>query len=252
MEKPKYPIESVDNALRILLQLKLQRVIGVSDAAELLGVAPSTAHRLLQMLQYRGFARQDAETRAYRAGPELLEIGLMAVRGIDLRGRARPAIERLGASLNETVHLVVREGTDVRFVDGVESTKALRVTSRTGILLPAHCTAGGKSLLAQLSKAEFRDLYPSSRLPVVTEASVRRRSELEQELAEVRELGYATNFGESETDVSAVGAAIIDRQGRPHGAVAVAVPSSRLAEAEVGELGSVVVATCREIGSAIE
>lgn len=252
MEKPKYPIESVDSALQILLHLKSQTAIGVSEAAEFLGVAPSTAHRLFQMLQYRGFAKQDASTRTYRAGPELLEIGLKAVRDIDLRGRARPVIEGLRDRLNETVHLMMREGTDVRFIGGVESKKAVRVTSRVGMLLPAHATAAGKSLLAQLTPAQIRELYPSSRLPGVTDATIRRRSELEKELAEVRERGYAVNQGESEEDVSAVGAAIVDRQGRAHGALAIAVPSTNIDESRFEVLGEEVMKACEELGSEIE
>lgn len=252
MEKPKYPIESVDKALLLLLQLKEQESIGVSDAGDLLEVAPSTAHRLLQMLQYRGFVLQDVETRTYRAGPELLEVGLKAVRNIDLRDRARSPIERLRDRLNESVHLLVREGTDVRFIDGVESNKAVRVTSRTGILLPAHCTSGGKALLAQLGKAQLRELYPTGSLPTVTGASIQRRAALEKELAKVRARGFATNFGETEADVSAVGSAVLDRHGRPHGAVAIAVPSSKLDDARVEDLGVAVMETCQDIGSTIE
>ncbi|MBW3560988.1 MAG: IclR family transcriptional regulator [Actinobacteria bacterium] len=252
MEAPKYPIESVDNALRLILQLKDQDTIGVTDASELLEVAPSTAHRLLQMLQYRGFAVQDPETRVYRAGPQLLEVGLKAVREMGLRTSARPVLERLSERLNETVHLLVREGTEVRFVDGVESSRALRVTSRTGVAMPAHCTAGGKALLAELAPEELRELYPGRRLPTVTNASISRRSELEKGLEGVRERGYATNFGETETEVSAIAAAIRDRKGRPLGAIAVAVPSSRLDTAEVDDIGAEVITAAKEVGSEIE
>ena len=67
---PRYPIESVDNALRLLVLFAEQPRIRLTDASAYLEVASSTAHRLLSMLQYRGFVQQDA-TRAYEPGPVL-------------------------------------------------------------------------------------------------------------------------------------------------------------------------------------
>jgi DNA-binding IclR family transcriptional regulator len=252
MDTPKYPIESVDNALRLLLQFKQQEVIGVSDAGKLLGVAPSTAHRLIAMLQYRGFASQDEGTRVYRAGPALLEIGLKAVRDMSLRRHARPIIEQLSAELDETIHLLIRDGAEVWFVDGVESSKVLRVTIRTGMLLPAHCTAGGKALLARMDQSELRRLYPTPRLEGLTPNSTTRRSDLERELAEVRDRGYAVNAGESEADVSAIGVAIVDRHERARGAVAVALPTARFSDAYIERMSAALIAAADKIGAAIE
>lgn len=249
MERPKYAIESVDNALRLLLQLKEEDSLGVSDAGALLGVAPSTAHRLLSTLQYRGFAAQDEDTRTYRAGPALIEVGLKAVRDMSLRRAARTAIENLAAKLNETVHLLVREGPGVRFVDGVESSRTLRVTSRIGLLLPAHCTAGGKVLLADLDGDELRQLYPKTRLAGLTPRSIIRRSELERELAAARQDGHATNLGESEEDLSAVAAAIRDSRGRARAAIAVAVPASRATPARLEEIAPEVKGAAAEVSA---
>lgn len=248
---PKYPIESVDNALRLILELSEQKTIGVSDAGELLGVAPSTAHRLLAMLQYRGFAAQDGDTRSYRAGPALLEVGLRSVRDMDLRQHARPTMERLRDDLDETIHLVVLVGTNVLFLDGAESSRALRVTSRTGMLLPAHCTSAGKALLAELETSELRELYPGQRLGSATSKSIKRRRDLEAELKEVRERGHAINIGESEEGVAAIGAVIRDQRGRVRGALAVAVPASRMQDARAPAMAAALTAACAEIGSRI-
>src|SRR5262245_10249896 len=93
--RPAYPIESVDNALRLLLVIEREGRTRVSDAAEVLGVAVSTAHRLLAMLEHHGFARQDPATRAYLPGPALVRIGLSAVRDLELRAIAHPYLEAL-------------------------------------------------------------------------------------------------------------------------------------------------------------
>jgi len=251
MKPPNYPIESVDNALLLLLSLLEQPTMTVSDASELLTVAPSTAHRLLAALQYRGFVTQDPATRRYRAGAVLLKVGLTAVRDLDLRRAARPVLERLSMLVEETVNLVVLQGSDTLFVDCVESPKIIRVGSRTGVLLPAHCTAGGKALLAELSREAFRELYPKARVRKMTPQSMVNRSDLEKELADVRARGYGTNFGESEHDLSAVAVLIRGREDQPVGAVAVAAPRSRLPHDQVEKMAGALWQASKDISDAL-
>ena len=225
---PQYPIASVDNVLRLLLAFRHTAGLRLTDAAEAIGVAPSTAHRLLAMLAHHGFVRQDPATRAYMAGPALIEIGLSAVHLIDIRHHARPALEILAAQTGETVHLAVLEGADVRYLDGIESGAALRVAVRTGATLPAHCTAVGKAMLAELPPDAVRDLYRGQqKLPGLTAQSITTRDALAHELESVRTLGYARNNGESEVGVVSVAVAI--SEGR--GALSVAGPESRLTAA---------------------
>ena len=69
----------------------------IADVSQALGIARSSAHRLLAMLAYRGYLRQDLETKAYVAGPALVELGLAVVRNMDIRQPARPLMERLAA-----------------------------------------------------------------------------------------------------------------------------------------------------------
>src|SRR6516225_9220993 len=109
--------------------LRSQPRVRLSEASEHLGVALSTAHRLMAMLAYRGFVRQAPDSRAYLAGPALVEIGLAAVRQLDIRRQARPVLEGLAAALGETVHLAALEGRNVRYLDAVESSRALRVAA---------------------------------------------------------------------------------------------------------------------------
>lgn len=248
MKPPNYPIESVDNALKLVLALLDRPALTVSEAGELLKVAPSTAHRLLATLQYRGFVEQDPAARHYRMGPVLLKLGLHAVRDLDLRRRARPVLERLSVEVGETANLVVLQGSDTLFTDCVEGPSIVRVGSRMGVLLPAHCTAGGKALLAALPREVLRELYPHARLQKMTAHSLTRRSQLEQELAEIRQRGYATNFEESESGLTAVAAAICDREGRPLGAFAVAAPTSRIPQERIAEIGTAVVGAANEVG----
>ncbi len=149
---PTYPIGSVNNALRLLLMFRDHPLIRVSEAGVALGVAPSTAHRLLAMLEYHGFVQQDEETRGYRSGPALVDIGLTAVRSIDVRSHLLPYMQRLCDEVDETVQLMVLEGQDCLFLEAVESRQIVRTSSRVGVRLPAHTVSGGKRCLPSLRR----------------------------------------------------------------------------------------------------
>lgn len=219
--------------MRLLLMFRDRPLIRVAEASESLGVVRSTAHRLLAMLQYRGLVQQDPQTKAYLAGPALVDIGLSVVREMDIRRHLRPYLEQLSSELGETVQLVVLEDASTLFIDSVESQQALRTSSRVGRSYPAHTTSGGKVLLAQLPADRLRELYPSQQLTALTPRSVKRRAELFRELDRVREQGYGTNRGESEPDVAAVAVAVINAFGNVRAAIAVSAPLSRLDEAAV-------------------
>jgi DNA-binding IclR family transcriptional regulator len=235
-----YPISSVDNALRLLNLFRDRRPVRVSEAAAALGVARSTAHRLLSTLERHGFARRDPATRTYLPGPALAELGL-ATAGLDLVRAARAELERLAAETGETAHVVVLEGPSAVFLDSAESSKALRVASRAGAAMPAHCTSGGKAMLARLAAEELASLYPPGRrLEQMTPRSIGTREALEEELAAIRGRGYATNRDESEIGVSAVAAAFRSGAAGRLAAFSVSAPTSRFDEARVAVAAKVV------------
>jgi len=227
-DAPLYPIASVDKALRLLLMFHEHREIRLSEAAVELGVASSTAHRLLAMLVYHGFVRQNPETKVYAPGSALYDIGLALVRRLDMGDRVRRVLEEAARETGETVHAGILEGSRVRYIDAVESDKALRVAARTGMTLPAHCSAAGKALLAPLDLAELATLYPDPHLPQATTRSIRSRARLKDVLEQTRRHGYAENREESEEGVVAVGVALPGDPGRPPIGISCAAPSSRM------------------------
>ena len=228
--RPTQILSSVDNALTLLLLFREQEVIRISDAGRALGVAASTASRLMAMLQYRGFAVQDPQTKAYRPGPALVDIGLAAVSRIDARVVVRPFLERLAREVDETVHFVVLDGDEAVFLDGVESNRSVKTTLRLGQRRPAHVISGGKALLAALPADELRRRYPHGRLARVTDRTITSRAALEQELAAIRERGYAASIQESDPEVTGLGIAIAHPAGPPAGAITVSLPTSRFEE----------------------
>ncbi len=241
---PAYPIASVNNALRLLLLFREQPRVRLTDACKYLGVAHSTAHRLLAMLAHHGFVQQDPLSKAYIAGPALVEVGLAVVGSLNVREQARPMMEELSTELGETVHLGVVEGNQVRYVDAVESERALRVVARTGTLVPAHCTSLGKALLGLKTDQQVAELYPTSAEPFAarTDRSITTQADLLAELNRTRARGYAINSAETEDDVGSVAVAFHDFAGRA-AAIAVAAPLSRLNKSRFAQIGDLMIQT---------
>lgn len=225
---PTYRIESVDKALRLLWLLRDERELTVTRASEHLGVARSTAHRLLAMLQYHGFARQDPTTKAYAPGRGLLEIGLAAVDSLDIRRIARPELGALSREVRETVQLIILEGSRTLVLDAVEADEVVRVSARTGGSMPPHCVSAGKVLLARQPVEYVRALLGPDPLEKRTPESISTLAELERELEVVRTQGHATNIEESEPGVFAVSVAIPVPPGVTPAAITVVAPSMRM------------------------
>ncbi len=226
---PAYPIESVDNALRLLMMFGNNRRLRLSEARDALGVGQSTAHRLLAMLVYHDFVRQDPISRVYVAGPTLLKIGLSAANTMDIRTLARDILEELRDETQETVHLAQLDGRTVHFLDAAESGRALRVTGRIGRSLPAHATSVGKALLADLSDEQLETLFPQELIgEPQTDKTLTSRAQLQAQLIKTRRRGYALSSGESEHGVASIGVAVRDSDQHAVAALSIAAPISRL------------------------
>ena len=225
---PAYRLSSVDHALELLLLFRSRPALRVSEVAAELGVARSTAHRLLGMLVHRQFAVQDPVTRSYRPGPRLVEIGLAAVGALDLRTRIRPYLAEVASRTGETASLLVLEGDTVHFIDSIESRRTVRVGSRFDARMPAHATSAGKAMLAALPADEVLASYPAEKLATVTSHTIATRTRLLAALDRVRAAGFAVNLEESETGLGAVGMAVLGADGRPAAGLTVAAPAQRM------------------------
>jgi IclR family transcriptional regulator, acetate operon repressor len=217
--RPAYGIESVDHALRLAIALQQEGPLRVVDAAERLGVARSTAHRLLAMLVYRDFAEQDADRR-YVAGPALR--GPAPAEPVaELRRRALPLLQALVEQTDESANLMVVVGDQVRFVATLECSQVLRVGDREGRLLPAHLASGGRAVLATRTDEEVTQLYSAPGSPVADVPTLLR------ELRRIRRRGIAINNQATETGVTAIGRAVRGPDGTAVAAVSLAMPTAR-------------------------
>lgn len=245
---PQYPIESVDNALKLLLLMGEQPEIRLSEASRYLGVASSTAHRLLAMLVYRGFIRQDPVSKAYLPGPALTSVAFAIFGRIDIARTVAPILRSLSERLGETVHVGMLDGAAVRFVAAVEGPTAVRVASRLGRTMPAHCTSTGKAMLAQLPQPELHQLLREENLERITDRSIGSRTALEAQLSQVREQGYAVNREESEEGVASVAVPIPTRAPGLRLALNAAAPQHRLSRSRYASVAAALVEAAKEIG----
>lgn len=235
--QPTYGIRSVDHALRLAAVLQQEGPLRVSDAAERLGVARSTAHRLLAMLVYRDFAEQD-EDRRYVAGP-LLRRPVAPEPVAELRRAALPHLQELTERTDETTNLVVVVDDEARFVASVECDQVLRVGDRGGRVLPAHLASGGRAVLATRAEDEVRALYAGADSPVTDVDTLLR------ELRRTRRQGFALNDQRTETGVTAIGAAVPSTV--VAGAISISMPTARYRRARLTEWAGLLAETARQV-----
>jgi IclR family transcriptional regulator, acetate operon repressor len=182
------------------------------DLGERLGLAKSTARRLLVGLVEVGMATVDAQGR-FSLGEQLL--GLGRADGTQIAARFRPTIERVArATDGETVDLSMLHGQRMRFIDQIESSHRLRAVSAVGVRFPLESTANGKAALAALHEADAEAAI--SRFGPQVAAALR------DELSEIRRTGIAFDRGEHTPGISA---AAIARRIVGDTVVAISVPA---------------------------
>ncbi|WP_089099236.1 IclR family transcriptional regulator [Streptomyces hyaluromycini] len=227
-----YGAASVANALRTLLFLRGRESVRLTDVSDHLGIARSTAHRLLSTLRTHGFVEQELGGKRYRLGPALLALARGMVDERALIRVARPHLEALREATQETANLLVLDGPDAFFLDGAEGPRTLRVAARTGDHLAAYGAAGGKALLAELPPETVRMRYPQG-LSRLTPRTLPDLEALLADLAVSRARGYALNFDESVAEVHAIGMPVRDPAGVCVAAVTVSAPGTRLGHADI-------------------
>jgi DNA-binding IclR family transcriptional regulator len=200
----------------------------LSQLAQAAGLARTTVHRIVQALQTEGLVTTPDGRGAVRLGPELgrLAAGTSAA----IAWSIRPFLEALAQEVNETIDLATLYGTRVRFIDQVVPGRRLRATSIFGEQFPAHSTANGKALLAELPVPTVEATFPAQ-LERFTANTITTRRELLAELERVREAGVAFDREETELGICAVAAVVANGLG-PQAAVTIAAPTDRFHEAQ--------------------
>jgi DNA-binding IclR family transcriptional regulator len=240
-------VQTVDRALQILESFEGgTEVRGVSELAARLGVHRSTAFRLVATLEARDFLERVPGGEAFRLGPRLGRLGLLASQHRELVDAARQPMEELAARTGETVTLAIRDGDEAITIAQLDARYVVTIKNWVGRRTPLHCTSDGKVLLAFGNGRP-----PPGRLPRVSERTVRSKASLARQLEDVRAQGWASALGELEEGLHGVAAPVLDASERCLAALAVSGPSYRLPEDALRALAAECALAAEETGDRI-
>jgi IclR family KDG regulon transcriptional repressor len=230
-------VRAVERALDILLCFtRDEPTRSLTQIAETVRMSKTTVHRLLATLENKRFITRDQVTGFYRLGLRFIEMASLVLQDVDLHRWAQPYLHKLSTQFGETVDLSILDGSDVIYLDVVESPQRLKLAAAVGQRLPAFCTASGKALLAFLPEDQIRKILGEN-LTRYTDCTPVSISDILSELRVTAERGYAVSEQEYERDINAVAAPIFDADHHPIASIAIVGPSFRLTKDRLPELG---------------
>jgi DNA-binding IclR family transcriptional regulator len=240
-------IQSVATALDLLECLAGERELGVAELGRRLGIAKSSAHRIVTTLATKGYVQRVSATRGWRLGIRLHELGELVASRSQLRDHALPLLETLRSQTGETVHLAVPEGAQMFYVERLESYHGLRFSSRVSRVRPIYLTSSGKAVAA--FNPAVADAALAAGFVPRTPRTIRTKEQFLRCLAETRERGYAFSIEEDEPGLSSVAAPVLDRTGIARAAISVAGPVGRVSKGRISEVARRVQAAASQLMS---
>lgn len=233
-------VRAVDRALDVLLCFTAEHPnLTLTQISERIGIHKSTVHRLLGTLESKRFVERDEATGSYHLGLGLVEMAYLVLHENNLQRMSRPYLVRLADEYRETVDLAVLDGTEVTYIQVIEGHERVKIAAAPGGRLPAFCTASGKAFLANLPPEQVREVLANS-TPRRAPNTITTPDALYAELRVTRERGFAISEQEYEENINAVSAPILNAEGHPVAAIAIAGPSFRLTRERMLALGPAV------------
>ena len=223
-------LHTVEKALKVLETIAAESELGVKDVSERLGLARSTAHRILSTLEKLGYVVQSEKTGKYRSGIKLVHIGASILMNMSMVKECRPFLEELSSQTGETSHLSIYNHGVITFVDKVTGNNPALITSLIGQNRPAYASASGKILLAYLPAEKLQRFLEKAQFQLLTPNSIVSRNDLEQCLEKVRVQGYAEDLQEAEEGLICYAAPVHSRNGEVVAALSVSGPPSRFTQ----------------------
>ncbi len=235
-------LSSVRNAARLLKVFRSREPeLGVSELARRLELGKSSVHRVLTTLMAEGLVEQNPTTGGYRLGIVMFELGEAVRVHMDLHAAAGPILAALREQTRESCQVGILDGSDVVYVDRLESSQTLRLFTETGRRVPANCTSSGKILLAHLDDTDLARVLDDAPLTALTPRTITDRTLLLDELATSRRRGWAEAVEEREIGVVSVAAPVRDSRGAVVAAISIGGPLARLGHAARRRLAPILV-----------
>lgn len=218
-------------ALRLFSLLELiagrDQLMSLPALAEQTGLPKPTLHRMLVQLEGAGLLQRERDGRHYSTGLRLRRLAEQVLLNNSLHGARHAVLRRLVEEVGESGNLTALSGSEVIYLDRVETAAPLRFYLHPGSRVPAHCSASGKLFLAQMSAAQRRRTLEGVALERYTANTLVEPEALEAELARVRRDGYALDREEFLPGLLCVAVPVPNPEGRSTLGVAVQAPAIR-------------------------
>ena len=231
----------------------LQQIADAATApsrAELMGqcgLTRPTLYRVIASLEAEGLIEATADNR-YKLGGRLISLARQALAENDIRKVAEPALMRLRDTTCETVHLAIRSGDELVYIDKMESREVVRMSSTIGTRVPFHSSGVGKAFLSALPPTQADQLIGQLNLAQITPFTTTDRALLQETVRRARAAGFVRDDQENEAGIVCFGAAICEAPERPVASVSVSVPLFRLAQ-DPARYSTPLLATVAEISA---
>ncbi|WP_240229391.1 IclR family transcriptional regulator [Devosia lacusdianchii] len=242
-------MSTVGKAITLLEAFNVHRPqLGLTELARLTGFDKATTRRLLLSLAGHGLIEQNEVTRLYRLGPALVRFARIREAHFPFLESARSFVVALAEETGETAHLSEFDADYLTSIYVEESTQANRVSVSIGDRFPLHATASGLVFLA-FARPDYVEAYLNKPLERHTPFTLTEPDLLRRHLGEIRLRGYSISDQGRASGVFSVGAAILDREGLPIGALAVASPTVRATGDVVANHGRAVMTAAGKISA---
>lgn len=201
------------------------------------GLPKPTLHRMLQQLESAGILQREDSGRRYGIGLRLRHLAEDLLLNSTVHGARHAVLRKLVEELGESCNITALSGSEVLYLDRVETSAPLRFYLRSGSRVPVHCSASGKLFLAQMSAGQRRRLLAQAPLERYTERTITDADALEREISAVRRDGYAVDDEEFLPGLFCVAVLVPDAAGhRSNAGIAVQAPVMRLGRDQIARL----------------
>lgn len=196
----------------------------LSDIARRTGLTRATSRRFLLTLAEFGYVKTNG--RMFSLTARVLELGFSYLSALSLPEIAQPHLEQLAADVHESTSASVLDGSDVVYVARVPTRRIMSVRINIGTRFPAYATSMGRVLLASFTQAELSEHLDEIDFAGLTARTITSRDALEQELASVREQGWALVDQELEEGLRSIAVPIRHGSGAAIAAINVSTTAS--------------------------
>lgn len=244
-------VQALDRAIELLKLLAEIDEGALTEIALRVGMAPSTAHRLLMTLQQQGMVDFDETRQRWTIGVEAFRIGSSFLRRTRVADAGREVMKELMLTTGETANIANFDGGDVVFLSQVETHNEIRAFFRPGARGPMHASGIGKALLAQMPRGQVDNIMKMQGLTPFTPKTLSSPRALHEDLAGIRKRGWSIDDEERTLGMRCIAAPIFNVHGEAVAGISISGPTVRLTDEKLAEYGPLVKRAAAKVTAAI-